>query len=128
MEITTQSPTPEEVERTIELLEGLVTDGALLAQLPLEKRIALFQAAGRLSRPTKMDRRKRQHSLTKYRHKQVMTLNRSARANTGIRKARLDAVFKAPEQIAARPEGFEESQETPELKFPRNCYVCKAKY
>jgi NAD(P)-dependent dehydrogenase (short-subunit alcohol dehydrogenase family) len=121
---------PEELDRVVEVLEQLVVDGGLLAQLSNEKRVALFQAAGRLSRPNKFEQRKRQDSFTKFRQKLKMTQNRLARENTGIRKARQDAVFKAPEQVLALGEAMSElsGQEAPALKSPRNCYVCKVKY
>ncbi len=121
-------PRVEEIEKVIEVLEGLITDGALLAQLSLEKRNALFQAAGRLSRPSKLERRDRQRSLTKFRNTQTMAQNRSARATTGIRRARLDAIFKAPEKISSSPLDFVPTQEIPTLESPRNCYVCKAEF
>jgi NAD(P)-dependent dehydrogenase (short-subunit alcohol dehydrogenase family) len=118
----------DEVERVIELLEGLVTDGALLSQLSQEKRIALFRAAGRLSRPSKFERRKRQNSWSAHKNKEIKLHNRNATANTGIRKARLDAVFKAPEKLAPQLTPGINFDERPELKSPRNCYVCKTEY
>jgi len=116
------TPSIEEIKRTVGLLENLVENGALLAQLPPDTRLALFKAAGRLSRPNRDDSRRRQKSVDKYRHKIVMSENRNARATTGIRKARQDAIFKAPLQITA------ESTEEHALKTARNCYVCKAEF
>jgi NAD(P)-dependent dehydrogenase (short-subunit alcohol dehydrogenase family) len=121
----TPEPTIEEINRTIGLLENLVQNGALLAELSPEKRIALFQAAGRLSRPNKDDRRKRQKSLTIFRQKKTRQENRTARSVTGIRRAREASIFQAPPQLSANSAP---NSDTPTLKSPRNCYVCKAEH
>lgn len=115
-------PQIDDVTKTIKVLENLVQNGALLAKLSRETRIALFQAAGRLSRPDKEDSRKRHKSLRSFRRSTIMAQNRAARASTGIRKARQESVFHAPLQISEKIES-EHS-----LKSIRNCYVCKAEF
>ena len=55
-----------------------------------------------------------------------MQQDRKARATTGIRTARLDAVFKAPLQLSSAESG-QESEEA-RLNSARNCYICKKEY
>jgi NAD(P)-dependent dehydrogenase (short-subunit alcohol dehydrogenase family) len=116
---------PAEVRRCIELLEALVRDGALLAELPQELRKSLLTAAGRLSRPEAPQRRRLVKALRKTRRKDKETRDREARRGAGIRAAREAAVFVAPlpalpEAVAARPRRS--------LAKPKACYVCKTEF
>ncbi len=113
----------EEILKIIKSLELLIEDGGLLAQLPLELRVALFKAAGRLSRPDKEETRKRQKSLDAYKRRKIKLQNRKATASTGIRSAREASVFQAPAKISTQT-----TNEEFFLNSPRNCYVCKAEY
>jgi len=98
----------------------------LLAGFPEEQRIALLTAAGKLTRPDReeMKRRKKEHKVIK--RKKIVKKERTARAQTGIRRAREDEVFTAPLQISDKSEDFKYKEQ--ELNSPRNCYVCKAEY
>ncbi len=111
---------------TIEILERLSSDPKLLAELDSEQRNALLKAAGQLSRPDKNQIRVRQKAAMSGRRKAVSLQDRKARAQTGIREARLTSVFQAPLRITERPAIDE--QKTQFLKSPRNCYVCKAEF
>ena len=104
-------------------LEHMVENTELLAELSEEQRVALLTAAGRLSRPDKKEIKKRQKEVKFHRQKQMVEQNRLKRAYTGIRSARENAVFIAPEQL--KLESDKAYEEAPELDTPRNCYVCK---
>lgn len=108
----------------IALLEGLALDAESLAAIPDELRIALLRAAGRLSRPDRMEQKNRNKAFRRAERQAVVTQEKAARAATGIRDARKAAVFQAPARIA--PPG--PSPDAAELGSPRNCYVCKTEY
>jgi NAD(P)-dependent dehydrogenase (short-subunit alcohol dehydrogenase family) len=122
--------TLEEIEACIPLLEHLVRHSETLAHLSEEQRVSLLKAAGRLSRPDREEIKKRRKDANQTRRQTLIMQDRSARAATGIRKARNAAIFKAPVQL---PEAFPATAkglhpEKPELSSPRNCYICKAEY
>jgi hypothetical protein len=50
--------TPEEIDRTIALLEAFVDNRALLARISPEQRIALLIAAGKVSRPNRDEKQR----------------------------------------------------------------------
>lgn len=113
----------EGVDGFIAQLEALAENPDLLAGLSQEQRIALFKAAGKISRPNRNEILIRQKSLKKHRRKKQLKQDRDSRASTGIRLARLASVFQAPAQIdgSAAPA-------TPELNSSRHCYVCRLEF
>ncbi|MCE9598120.1 MAG: SDR family oxidoreductase [Spirochaetia bacterium] len=117
-------PTAEEVQECIKMLETLVDNGETFVNLPEEIRIALIAAAGRISRPDRLDKKNRNKALRRQRRLEVAEEGRQARAQTGIRLARKAAVFKAPLQLTQDPA----SDETPSAITTRNCYVCNAEF
>ncbi len=58
----------------------------------------------------------------------IVAKERRLRAATGIRRAREDAVFTAPMQIAYANREPEREDTVQTLETPRNCYVCKAEF
>ncbi len=116
----------EDIHECLSVLEYIVEHSELLTELSEEKRVALLTAAGRISRPDKKEIKKRQKEVKIYRQKQMVEQNRLKRAQTGIRSARENAVFIAPEQL--KIESDKAYQEAPELDRARNCYVCKAEF
>ncbi|MCI0658329.1 MAG: hypothetical protein L0170_14855, partial [Acidobacteria bacterium] len=62
----------EEVRRSIELLEALVADPTLTAGLSEEERIRLMTAAGRLSRPARLERIAVARTVRKERRKRAL--------------------------------------------------------
>jgi NAD(P)-dependent dehydrogenase (short-subunit alcohol dehydrogenase family) len=116
----------EEILKSVELIESLVDDSAQLTCLSEKERIALLKAAGHLAHPDRNEIRKRRKDIKFTRRQRVVKLERSARARTGIRKAREAAVFNAPKQIIDAKAAID--PHFSELKSPRNCYVCKAEY
>lgn len=117
-----QSIDPNQVKQSIDLLNRLTADSALIADLSPEDRIALLKAAGLFSRPNKDDILKRRKATSKVNRKMIRKAEREARSSTGIREARKSAVFQAPKQIQSP------THTQQELKSPRNCYVCKAEF
>ncbi|MBF0485575.1 MAG: SDR family NAD(P)-dependent oxidoreductase [Candidatus Omnitrophica bacterium] len=115
----------KDIEACIRLLEDLAENSAQMAHLPDEQRIPLMKAAGKISRPDKDEIRKRSYDRRHLKKQQIDELERSLRADTGIRKARQAAVFAAPEK-AALP--APESVPARQLVNPRACYVCKANF
>ncbi len=126
--MTNQAPpykaTLEEVLKCLQTLENIVDNTDLLTEMTEADRVALLAAAGRLSRPDKKEIKKRQKEVKFFRQKQLIEQNRLKRAQTGIRSARENSIFVAPEQIQIESEHH--YQEAPELDNERNCYVCKA--
>jgi NAD(P)-dependent dehydrogenase (short-subunit alcohol dehydrogenase family) len=109
--------------KVIEALEALVADPALAASLTKDEHVRLMAAAGRLSRPSKIERLKISRSIRKEKHRRVLRADRAAVATTGIREARKTDVFVAPGKLLPAP-----GSPTEEVRKPRACYVCKQPY
>ncbi len=116
----------QDIVRCIALLENLVRDSAQFAQLSESDRAMLLKAAGQLAHPNGDEIVKRKREIRQAKRQRTVHLERMARAQTGIRKARAAAVFTAPQQLFI--DAGHEKQSYAELKSPRNCYVCKAEY
>jgi NAD(P)-dependent dehydrogenase (short-subunit alcohol dehydrogenase family) len=111
-----------------ELLESIASDRSLLAGLPEADRTRLLHAAGRVSRPDAVDRR-RLVQATK-RERKIAKANRAETvlSNTGIRKLRRETVFMTPNVFP--PAHFEQHDIDDDPDFrealePQNCYICK---
>lgn len=110
-----------DIEACIATLQNLLEDTNTLFELPEEQRVALFKAAGALTRPNRDEFQRRRKDAKKAAKRKMIAKDKHARKSTGIRSARESALFVAPKLLAAAaiPE------DTPELESPRNCYVCK---
>jgi NAD(P)-dependent dehydrogenase (short-subunit alcohol dehydrogenase family) len=115
----------EEVRRATELLEAVIGDRGLLAEVPLELRQALLIAAGRASRPESYQEKRLVKALRRRRRRLDETEDRQTRAAAGIRVARESPVFVAPAPALPAPESDAPPRE---LKKPKTCYVCKADF
>lgn len=118
----------DQLRSATELLESIARDRALLAGLPEADKARLLQAAGRVSRPDAVDRR-RLVQATK-RERKIAKANRaeSVLSNTGIRKLRRETVFMTPNVFP--PTDFEQHDVESDPDFreavePQNCYICK---
>jgi len=120
---------PDDIQKCTAVMETLLADLTALANLPEEQRNAFLIAAGRLSRPSKLEIQQRNRTHRKVKRKQNTLDDRKARAARGIRVARLDSVFTAPSQILLSSDR-EDRELPPEdlLKSTRQCYVCKNPY
>lgn len=122
--------TPDDIARTIALLEAIAEDRTRLASLPLDVRRALLVAAGRVSRPERHEHRHLSRAFRRLDRARQESHDRELRAETEIRVARQADVFVAPAQLLGGSPAPEEapSSARPELAKPRDCYVCKAPY
>ena len=118
--------TRDEIQNCISVLENLIQDSEQLMDLTEEQRISLLAAAGRLSRPDREELKKRRKDKQKRKRKEATEQERAARAATGIRRARTEKVFQAPEQLTSGKKDI--AREEKVLKSPRNCYICKAEF
>jgi len=113
-----------EIEACIITLQKLLEDTNKLFELPEPQRVALYKVAGELSRPNRHEFKRRRKDAKKAAKRKMIESDKHARKTTGIRSAREASLFVAPKLLAAT----ECLEDTPELKSPRNCYVCKAIY
>ncbi len=116
----------------LELLQAIVNDRSLLADLDEPLRRDLLQAAGRVSHPQELERRRlaktyRVRDRKERREADVELLN-----NTGLRLGQTAPVFKP--QLRRPPQALGESiaeadcAPQAELHKARRCYICKADY
>ncbi|WP_061206572.1 SDR family NAD(P)-dependent oxidoreductase [Leptospira santarosai] len=120
-------PSINEIQKCIRLLESLTENPELLTSIPEKERIELMIVSGKISRPNRNEIRIRNKTIKHSRRKEIVTLEKKARAATGIRTARTASVFKAPLQITDQTD-LRKKENAPELSSPRNCYVCKKEY
>ncbi|HEX8432915.1 MAG TPA: SDR family NAD(P)-dependent oxidoreductase, partial [Longimicrobium sp.] len=118
----------ERVRAAAELLESIADDRGLLAALDADERQRLLQAAGQVSRPDAIDRRRLLKATKRERKANRVNRVESVLGETGIRRLRREAVFTTPSLFA--PADFEQSDVTGEGHFrealePQNCYICK---
>lgn len=150
-----QNLTVAELQTCVRLLDAVAADASLLAKLSQAERNQLLIAAGRISRPNKMEIWQRNKAIRRAKSQERQALDRSARATSSIRSTRLDSVFIPPPraidleaaelQMIDRDTGDEaslaqdwvagaSSRDTgrasggPRLQKARNCYVCKQEY
>jgi len=115
-----------EIRQCLAVLERLCDDPETLAHLSHDDRIELMRAAGRLSRPDREALKSRTRAAYQLERRRERVQDREARASTGLREARKSAVFTAPLRVELPPGGARHEER--HLKFPRNCYVCKAEF
>ena len=115
----------KEVRRCTELLQRIVADRGVLADVPLEMRQALLIAAGQASRPQSFQEKRLVKTLRRVRRLGEEAKDRESRAVTGIRQAREAAIFVAPAPALPGEAGDVAPRE---LKKPRACYVCKTEF
>ncbi|WP_346883721.1 SDR family NAD(P)-dependent oxidoreductase [uncultured Algibacter sp.] len=114
----------EDINSCIETLQNLLNDTDQLFELPEDKRVELMKVTGALSRPNRDEFQRRRKDAKKAAKRKMIARDKHARKETGIRSAREATVFSAPKLLAAK----DITNETSELKSPRNCYVCKTVY
>ncbi|MDO8501919.1 MAG: SDR family oxidoreductase [Gemmatimonadaceae bacterium] len=116
------------VQAATELLESIAEDRALLSRIPRQDRTRLLQAAGQVSRPDAIDRRRLLKVTKRQRKAEKVQRAESALAATGIRKLHRQSVFTTPNYFP--PSGFEprdvnSDEEIGEQLETQNCYICK---
>ena len=114
-----------------ELLESIVSDRSLLAQVPSDERQRLLQAAGHVYAPDSVARRQLVRAGIRRRKAEEVRREDEALNRTGIRTLRRQTVFTSPNVFP--PTGFEQREVDGDPDFreaiePQHCYVCKAHY
>ncbi len=115
--------TLEQLKSATEVLEAVVEDRALLADVPEDARRAFLMAAGRAASPLRHEVQAFSKALRRDKLKERQAKDRVVRESTAIRVARREAVFTAP--LPLLPGEFREG---PTLEKSRYCYVCKTEF
>jgi NAD(P)-dependent dehydrogenase (short-subunit alcohol dehydrogenase family) len=113
------------------LLESIAADRAVLAQIDATDRTRLLHAAGEVSRPDALARRRLVKATRVQRKQDRVQRAESVLQDTGIRKLRREDVFITPRLFAPTDFVQETVDEEPELLHAAetlNCYVCKQDY
>ena len=138
-------PTPETVapepsafladlRAAVSVLERIVADRSVLAQVPPADQQRLVQAAGRVYAPDAASRRQLVRATIRRRKAERIEREEVARDRTGIRALRRQPVYTSPNIFPpATPEEFTPTDvhdpEAPrEPRERQHCYVCKASY
>ena len=135
--------TSEAIAECIRVLEAICADRGELAYLDLELRTRLLTAAGRVSRPERVEQRILSREVRRKDKRDTRAADRAVLAQAGIRKKRLEPVFVTPPRpelglagggtfelgtgdANGQPNGPASAlAEIPALNVPRSCYVCK---
>lgn len=121
------------VPNAIEILESVVANRALLADLDPETRRRLLVAAGQTSKPDKKSRRKLARAHQRLDKLAAREKDETLLARTGIRQLRANPLFLTPRRRALfgeTTEGLEIENTEPigEVGHERTCYVCREKF
>jgi len=113
-----------------ELLETIVADRSLLADIPEGDRNRLLNAAGRVSRPDALGRRQLLKVVKRKKRAEKVQREESVLAATGIRQLRRQPVFITSPNIfpPKSPELLTCGEPLRETEEPRKCYVCKKEF
>src|SRR3954463_430848 len=121
----------QKIRAATELLEAVVENRAVLAEVSEEDRNRLLHAAGQVARPD--GRNRKQLWKTKQRKRKAERLQREEAllSQTGIREMRRRPVFTTPNVYP--PRELEQESLTESLRGPgsvdvRHCYICKRDY
>ncbi|HYW49688.1 MAG TPA: SDR family oxidoreductase, partial [Gemmatimonadaceae bacterium] len=120
-----------QVRAAAALLEAISRDRAVLARMTAEDRTRLLHAAGEVSRPDAIARRRLVKATRNQRKAERTQRAESVLQETGIRRLRREDVFITPRLFAPAEFVQETVDEEPErLHAPEvlNCYVCKQDY
>ncbi|MEO6866266.1 MAG: SDR family oxidoreductase [Gemmatimonadaceae bacterium] len=131
MENNKEIPLADRLRAAAELLESIVDNRALLAGVAEADRTRLLQAAGRISRPDAVDRRRLVQATKRDRKTAKANRAENVLSNTGIRKLRRETVFMTPNVFP--PPEFQQREIDGDADFheavePQNCYICKKDY
>ncbi|HEU4680312.1 MAG TPA: SDR family oxidoreductase [Gemmatimonadales bacterium] len=120
----------ERLRAATELLESIVSDRSLLAQVPSAERQRLLQAAGHAYAPDPVARRQLVRAGIRRRKAEKVEREDRALNQTGIRTLRRQAVFTTPNVFP--PAEFEQREigdpDFKEAVEPQHCYICKQKF
>ncbi|MEO7296998.1 MAG: SDR family oxidoreductase [Verrucomicrobiota bacterium] len=132
LEAATQSNAlKNKLAEAAELLEAIAANRALLAEVSEEERTRFLQAAGQVSRPDAIDRRRLRKAQLRKRDADRTQRDQRALNETGIRVLRKKTVFTTPNIFPPLDFQEEEKKDDPnfrEVVEPQNCYICKKDY
>ena len=118
----------EKVSAAVALLESVAENRAILAELSEEERTRLLHAAGKVSRPDAIDRRRLLKVTKRQRKAERVERSESQLSSTGIRKLRRETVFTTPNVFPPRdfePSDVNEGADPQHAHETLNCYICK---
>ncbi len=121
----------DRVRDAIDLIESIIADRALLAQLAPDERTRFLRAAGEVSRPNAVSRRQLVKEAKRLRKRDKVGRAESVLTETGIRRARREAATAAQNLLFAPVDFEQRTVDTPEFREivePQNCYICKRDY
>jgi NAD(P)-dependent dehydrogenase (short-subunit alcohol dehydrogenase family) len=120
----------DRVRAATDLLEAIVSDRGLLAQIPPSDQRRLLQAAGHAYAPDAAARRQLVRASSRRRKAEKVEQEDRILNSTGIRTLRRQTVYTSPNVFPPVP--FEQRDvDDPEFREavePQHCYVCKQKY
>ncbi|HXG72158.1 MAG TPA: SDR family oxidoreductase [Gemmatimonadaceae bacterium] len=118
------------LQAAADVLEEIVADRTLLADIPEAERNRFLNAAGHVSRPDAIDRRRLLKVMKRKRRAEKVEREETLLASTGIRKLRRQPVFiTSPNIFAPADDGIAETERPPrDTEEARTCYVCKEDY
>ena len=120
----------ERLRAAADLLETIVADRSLLADIAEADRNRLLNAAGRVSRPDALGRRQLLKVVKRKKRAEKVERAESVLAATGIRKLRREPVFITSPNIypPKSKELLTSGDPIPETEDTRKCYVCKKEF
>ncbi len=123
-------PIASRLRAAADLLEEIVADRTLLAQIPEVDRNRFLNAAGQVSRPDAIERRRLLKVMKRKRRDEKVQREETLLASTGIRKLRRERVLvTSPNVFAPTDEDIRaRAQPLPDTEESRVCYVCKERY
>src|SRR6266436_2189168 len=124
-------PLTERLRAAIELLEQVVADRRLLAELPVEDRVRLLQACGKIYCSDPLQRRLLLRATQRLQKNQRIKGDQTVLSETGIRKLRKRPVFTTPNILPPANFTQHEVADDPEFREvveAQNCYICKQDY
>ncbi|MBA3343833.1 MAG: SDR family oxidoreductase [Gemmatimonadales bacterium] len=131
---TTDDPFLAELRAAVALLERVVTDRSLLADIPVADCHRLLQAAGHVYAPDALSRRQLVRAATRRRKTERVEREESLRDRTGIRTLRRRPVFTSPNVFPPAPPDAFAPEDVHAPDAPRepaerqHCYVCKTHF
>ena len=119
-----------QLKAATDLLENLVKNRALLAELSVEERTRLLKAAGDIYCPDVRERRRLVKARSRQRHAEKLKRDETVLNETGIRVLRKKPIFTTPNILPpSDPEQVEiNDPDFREVVEPQNCYICKKDY
>jgi NAD(P)-dependent dehydrogenase (short-subunit alcohol dehydrogenase family) len=121
----------DRLRAAIGLLESIVSNRGLLAQVPRDEQRRLLQAAGHVYAPDAASRRHLLRATIRREKAEKVKREDGMLERTGIRTLRRQAVFTSPNVFP--PTDFEQREVEGDPEFreaiePKHCYVCKEHY